>query len=205
MKCAIIAGGTSPDVNFLRSAVSDCDFVICADLGLEYASLASITADVAVGDFDSGAKRGNYKRLVTLPTEKDDTDTMSAARIAVDNRATEAVLLCCTGTRFDHTYANLFVLDYLRENGVDACITDEHNKIFLLKNSTKRIAKQAGYLSVLPFCSVAEGVSISGVKYPLKNANLTSDFPIGVSNEIVEPFACVTVNSGTVAIVLSSD
>ena len=205
MKCAIISGGTAPSVAFLKNAVKDCDFIICADLGLEHASKAGITADIAVGDFDSGAVLDNCKRLVRLPVQKDDTDTMSAARLALESGATQAVLLCCTGTRFDHTYANLFVLDFLRRNGVDARIIDEHNTVFLVDSGKLEIEKERKFLSLLPFCSQAKGVSISGVKYPLENADLGSDFPIGVSNEITRSHAQLSIESGTLAVILSDD
>lgn len=205
MKCAIISGGTAPSVEFLKNAVKDCDFIICADLGLEHACKAGITADIAVGDFDSGAVLDNCKQLVRLPVEKDDTDTMSAARLAVENGATQVVLLCCTGTRFDHTYANLFVLDFLRRNSIDACIKDEHNTVFLVESESIQIEKERKFLSLLPFCSRAKGVSISGVKYPLENATLGSDFPIGVSNEITHSHARLSVASGTLAVILSDD
>lgn len=205
MKCAIISGGTAPSIDFLQEAVRDCDFIICADLGLEYARNAGITADIAVGDFDSGAVLNNCKRLVRLPVKKDDTDTMSAARLAVENKATQAVLICCTGTRFDHTYANLFVLDYLRKNGVDARILDEHNTVFLIASGKAEIEKERKFLSLLPFCSQVKGVSVSGVKYPLDNADLSSDFPIGVSNEITQSHAQLSVKSGTLAVILSDD
>ena len=205
MRCAIISGGTASSKEFLKESVRECDFIICADLGLEYARNAGITADIAVGDFDSGAVLDNSKKIVRLPSEKDDTDTLSAARLAVENKATQVILLCCTGTRFDHTYANLFVLDFLRKSGVDACVIDEHNKIFLLENGVIDIKKERKYLSVLPFCSQAEGVSISGVKYPLENATLGSDFPRGVSNEIIDAVAKISVNRGTLAVILSDD
>ncbi len=46
----------------------------------------------------------------------------------------------------------------------------------------------------------AEGIYEEGVQYPLKDAVLTPDFPLGVSNHILEPEARVTVRKGALAV-----
>ena len=40
------------------------------------------------------------------------------------------------------------------------------------------------------------GVDISGMKYPLTDAMITNDFPIGISNEFTGQEAAVRVRSG---------
>ena len=39
-----------------------------------------------------------------------------------------------------------------------------------------------------------------GFQYPLQDAVLTPEFPLGVSNHIVEPEATITVRRGTLAV-----
>ena len=46
----------------------------------------------------------------------------------------------------------------------------------------------------------AEGVDEVGFQYPLKDAVLTPDFPVGVSNHILEPSAVITVRKGALAV-----
>ena len=46
----------------------------------------------------------------------------------------------------------------------------------------------------------AEGIDETGFQYPLQNAVLTPDFPLGVSNHIVAPEATVTVRCGALAV-----
>ena len=207
MNCAIISGGSISDYGKLGSILSDCDYIICADSGIVHAKQAGFAADIWVGDFDSvPAGEYEYKKRITLPTEKDDTDTMHAARIAVEIGADSVIMLGCTGTRFDHSYANFFVMKFLEDNGVKAKIIDAHNEIFLLINSSVDIKNRSNcFLSVLPFCCTAKGVCEIGTKYPLENATLTAEFPIGVSNEIAEPFATIKVESGCLAVFISHD
>ena len=41
-----------------------------------------------------------------------------------------------------------------------------------------------------------KGVNIRGMKYPLENAVITNDFPIGISNEFLGEEAEVSVEDG---------
>ena len=47
----------------------------------------------------------------------------------------------------------------------------------------------------------ARGVTLTGLFYPLENANLESFFPLGVSNSFVDGTANVSVKSGTLLII----
>ena len=46
----------------------------------------------------------------------------------------------------------------------------------------------------------AEGVSIKGLKYEICDVELTSDFPLGVSNSFVSPQAEISVKNGRLLI-----
>ncbi len=206
MKCAILSGGSVSDYAFVKRLISGCDMLICADSGLSHAQQMRLTPDIVVGDFDSlGEVPEHCRERIILPTEKDDTDTMSAARIAVKRGADEVLLLACTGTRLDHTLGNLFVADFLERHSVRATLIDEHNEVFLTRSAVKVKRRKGCFLSLLPFCCEARGVSISGTKYTLNNATLTSSFPIGVSNEFVADFAEISVTDGTLAVFISRD
>ena len=59
---------------------------------------------------------------------------------------------------------------------------------------------RSGLLSVFCLGDRAEGIAESGVQYPLEDAVLTSDFPLGVSNHILEPEARISVQKGALAV-----
>ena len=64
--------------------------------------------------------------------------------------------------------------------------------------------KRIGYsLSAFSMTDEVTGLCESGVKYPLDNAVLTNNFPLGVSNEIVEDFAVISFKSGILFVCLS--
>ena len=62
--------------------------------------------------------------------------------------------------------------------------------------------KWQGYLSLFCFGERAEGVTIRDMKYLLDSAVLTNEFPIGVSNEFIGKAGRVSVEKGTLLIVV---
>ena len=80
--CAIISGGEYAPLSEIEKA----DFLICCDKGYAYARQNSLTPDLLIGDFDSyQAPLPDDIPTVTLPHEKDDTDTLYAVRTALQN------------------------------------------------------------------------------------------------------------------------
>ena len=206
MKAIIISGGQVRDDGFVKELALSGDMLICADSGVMNALRLGLHADICVGDFDSSTPPEDAAtEWVTLPTEKDDTDTMSAARISVERGADEVLILAGTGTRLDHTVGNLSVLEFLRQRGIKARLIDENNQVFLAGEGTYFIPKAEGeFLSLLPFCSQPV-ISVSGVKYPLERKLLPTDQPLGVSNVILNNEATLKVEKGVVAVFLSRD
>lgn len=206
MNGVLFAGGSVGDYTAAKEAVRSADIILCADSGILHAEKIGVVPDVWVGDLDSVDEKHECVDFVKLPTEKDDTDTMSAARILVEKGVTSVRMFGCTGTRLDHTYANLFVLKFLLDNGVKATIEDEHNKVFLLPCGKHSVDAQCGcFLSLLPFCCEVNGLRISGVKYPLNDHTLCDSFPLGVSNQIINKRCEIEFKNGTLAVFLSND
>lgn len=198
--CTIICG--APCESFPKNEVEG--FVIAADKGLDYAVSAGITPDLAVGDFDSAEKLvPSRTELVKFPPEKDDTDALIAAKIALQRGFTQIKFLCALGGRLDHTLANLQMIFRLKRQGIAAELLGDGERAFFLENESRLIPKFNGYLSVFAYEQTAL-LSEIGVKYPLQNFRIANDFPLGVSNEITADAAEITAHSGAVLVVLHS-
>ncbi len=207
MRCIIFSGADIDDYDFVASFLRSDDFVICADSGLRHTEMLEVLPDLIIGDFDSLGKIPNLGcEIITLPCEKDDTDTFAAAEKAVEKGVDEVLIFGAIGTRFDHTLANIAVLEYLYKNGIIARIIDSHNDIMLVKNNSTKLKKQCGcFLSLIPLDERLVGVTVSGVKYPLENADIDRFKTLTVSNEINSDYAEITVKSGAVLIIVSRD
>ena len=58
-----------------------------------------------------------------------------------------------------------------------------------------------GYLSLFCLGKDATGVQISGTKYTLQNASLSSGFPLGVSNQFIGEPSQISVEDGTLLLI----
>ena len=198
--CAVISGGEYSGLNGIEKA----DYVIACDKGYEYAIKNDITPDILVGDFDSysGVIPDNIP-VLDLPVEKDDTDTLAALRHALSLGYGEIVIYCALGGRTDHMLANIQAAAFAVKNGATVHILGTKTEITVLSGSKIIIPQKAGHsLSVFSITDKSDGVTISGVKYPLTNAEISNTFPIGVSNEWIGN-AEISVKNGILAIVIS--
>ena len=207
-RCVILAAGKISDYDALRPLVAGGAFVICADGGYRHAAAFGIVPQLFIGDGDS-CPPGEITadEVIRLPREKDDTDTLFCAREGVRRGYCDFLILGATrGPRLDHLFANFCVLDFLLTQGAFGRMADEYSEIQMIENTRRRFSRQEGVmLSVFPFGGAASGVTLRGVKYPLTDATLTSDFPIGVSNAFVPSaeYAEIEVKSGKLLIFMT--
>lgn len=203
-KCVII--GSAPCEN--DDAFSEIDransFVICADGGLDIALRHNITPNLIIGDFDSvQTEIPKDIETIQLQIEKDDTDMMAAIRVGLKRDFRDFVLLGALGGRFDHSFANLCVLQYLAAQGCKAMIAGEGCRIFLLNGGRLSLSKLKGRtVSVFPFGTFSCTVTYDGLKYPLTEVRLCADYPLGVSNVIESDDARIIVHDGNALIIV---
>lgn len=203
-RCVVI--GPMP-INFdLKKMISEDDFVFCADGGYLQAEKLGIEPNVIIGDFDSSNKPENTKAFViTLPVEKDDTDSHYIAKQIVNNGYTDALLCGVTGGRIEHTFAMLQTLKFLAENNVNATIVDENSQLIVIKDGNITIPNMENkYFSVFSLDTVCYKVSVTGGKYNAADVDLFNNFPIGVSNEFIGNPVKISVEKGTLLIIITN-
>ena len=199
-RCFIFAAGTFYG---LRERPVPGDFVIAADAGYRTCRQAGIVPDLLLGDFDSMDQPDDFKNVERSPVEKDDTDTMLAVKTGLARGCTEFYIYGGTGgKRLDHTLANLQTLLFLRRRGVRGWLYDDDFVWTVMENESLTVEKTVEWGLFSAFClgDRAEGVDEKGFQYPLSDAVLTPEFPVGVSNHILEPTATITVRRGALAV-----
>jgi thiamine pyrophosphokinase len=176
------------------------DLVIAADAG--YKQLGGIKPHLVVGDFDSLGYVPREESVVELPVRKDDTDALFAVKLGLSRGFRRFVLLGSVGGRLDHTLANIQALAYLTTRGARGVLVGESEKITMLQNgSLNFFGTPEGIVSVFAYGGTATGVTEENLAYPLDRATVTTDFPIGVSNEFTNQSARITVEEGCLLIV----
>ena len=174
------------------------DLVIAADGGYATLSKFGVAPHLVVGDFDSLGSIPNHPHVHQLPCEKDDTDIGYALKVALERGYTRFVLLGGVGGRMDHTIANLQLLGYLSQHGAVGILIGNGQAATVITNSSFAFPEtMSGYCSVFCQSGTARGVTLEGLKYSLSGAELTSGFPLGVSNEFIGTPALVRVEDGS--------
>ncbi len=194
--CSIICGARSGALPEKPEGL-----IICADRGLDHALAAGLVPDIVVGDFDSAdSQPPEGVRVIRTVPEKDDTDTILACEVAIDEGCDEIRLYCALGGRTDHTIANIQTMEMMRRRGVNVTIVGEGERIYLAHEREVAIPKFRGYVSVFSYgedCTVSE----YGMKYGLVRYRLDNSYPLGVSNEVAEDVGRIIVHAGTALIV----
>lgn len=210
-KCIIIGAG---DLTMGEIALGEEDLCIAVDGGLSYCPVLNIEPDVIIGDFDSVSEQEKEAieelkeqiphRIIQLPQEKDDTDMLAALKYGLEQGYTDFRIYAGTGGRFDHTLANIQCLLYLKNHGATGYLVDGTGMILVLQNESVGFRKELeGYLSLFAMGKEAKGVTIQGMKYPLKRHTLTNDFPVGISNEFIGEAATISVEDGELVCMIS--
>ncbi|WP_347488434.1 thiamine diphosphokinase [Desulfoscipio sp. XC116] len=209
MRCVILTGGKVDNLQWLARALAQADRLICVDSGAGYAAALGIVPQIIIGDMDSidhSLLENYYRQGVVIkeyPPEKDDTDTALALREVLSEHPDEVVILGATGTRFDHTLANVHLLRVALENHVSARIIDEYNEISLLAPRQPAVVKgrPGDEFSLLPLTEKVTGVCVQGARWPLRDAAFSIGNPYGISNRLVGDAAEITIASGLMLLI----
>ncbi|MBQ3181558.1 MAG: thiamine diphosphokinase, partial [Clostridia bacterium] len=183
--------------------INKYDLIIAADSGYLSARSVGVVPDVFIGDFDSVLKEEICaKKIISLNPVKDKTDTQEAIDYAISEGAKEITILGALGKRTDHTIANIHLLKYAHDLGAKAEILDIDTYIALVTDELSVEKKIGCCLSLLPLTDCL-GVSVSGVFYPLNNADMPVGNPYGISNEFTDDTAKISVKSGELLVIVT--
>ena len=201
-RCVIIGGGDC-SAEILKNNILTDDFIICADSGFDIAIESGFVPDLLVGDFDSIIAVPNNVDKITLPVEKDVTDTLAAFNEGVKRGFNCFVLFGGTGGRFEHTFANISLMANASKSGMIFVIVDDKHIFRSITNSLISIErKENQQVSVFAFGSRAFGVTLKGFHYPLCDYTLDPfNGALGTSNDIVEEYGEISVSNGTLIII----
>ncbi|WP_028590796.1 thiamine diphosphokinase [Paenibacillus massiliensis] len=188
------------------------DFIIGADRGALYLMQHHIPIHLAVGDFDSILPEQLHQiedyaeRLLACDAvDKDLTDTELAIKLALEQQPDEILLLGATGTRMDHTLANIQLLMQVLQHRIPCSIKDSNNYIMLTDSLLEVKSMGYPYISLLPLSSEVTGITLKGFQYPLVDATLKLGQSLGISNHLAGDAGLVTICSGVLLVIQSRD
>lgn len=196
------------DQEFIQKMVDASDYLICADAGQVIAQKFGIKPDCVIGDFDSTDEEVHFDcKYITYPVEKDITDAEACVLHCIDEGIDDVCFLGGIGGRLDHTLGALSLLVKYKDAVGRMRLVDKKNSVELLENGSMIIEADEMYrfFSVIPVYEKISGVSISGAKYPLDSVEMVKASTLGISNEVADSEAVVSIENGLAYIVRSSD
>jgi thiamine pyrophosphokinase len=205
-RCVIITARVESTIAAALRTEDD-DFILCADGGWDRAAAEHIKPDAIIGDFDSAGARARVApgvRVLSFPSEKDDTDTMLALKYGFDAGFSDFVVVGGMSGRFDHSIANLQTAAYCLDRGGRILLVDKSNRATMTDEDEFVLQPAEGfYFSLFSWSEHCTGVDIENAKYSLRNALLTQGFPLGVSNEFKDGPVTIRKETGRLLIILS--
>ena len=226
MKHVLVVSGGEANIDFIRDYIRTLSFdkVFAVDKGLEVLYKLDIVPDIIIGDFDSADssileiydRKISSKLLDTVklshPVMKDESDTELAIDKAVSDGAQKITIIGATGKRLDHALANIGILIKLAADNIECEIIDEYNRIRLIDSDYGinemiiEADEQFGkYISLIPIKECIKNVTLSGVLYPLDNADVKWGSSLTVSNQITNKAARIFVGDGAALLIESRD
>lgn len=217
MNCVIISGGTLDENRTpswsrqIQVLLKTADLIVAADSGASHLKKNGFLPHVIIGDLDSidpdtlAYFQKNQVPVHAHSSRKNSTDTQLCIEYARSKGATRFTLLAATGTRLDHTLANILLLLPLADAGIPARILDEKNELQVVTDRVDLTGTPGDLVSLIPLTPTVRGVTLKGLSYPLENHTLVMGSTLGVSNFFSGTAAQIFIQSGTLLVVRSKD
>lgn len=201
-RCVIVGGADINNYEYIRSTLRQNDYVIFCDSGLKHLEALQVQPGLIVGDFDSHDNPHLTVETIVLPCEKDDTDTVYAVKEAVKRGFDDFLLIGVVGARLDHTLGNVSILLYLDSLEKRGCIIDDYSEMEIVSEKPVSVTNDYSFFSLLNITGCAKGITITGAKYPLTDAEISCEYQYGVSNEVLPgETAVVSVKCGKLLLI----
>jgi len=210
MRAIIFANGQMKNLSPTVIPIQAEDLIIAADGGLRFCTMHDIVPHLIVGDLDSvdHTQLKDIKKqgceIIQYPVDKDATDLELSITAALNRGAQEILILSALGGRWDMTFSNILLMASDLVDGVHVRLLDGTQEIFCIKGAAKvmLIDRDGANLSLLPLSPSVNGITLKGMKYPLKNESLCLGTSRGLSNIVLNSRATILVDQGILLAVL---
>ncbi len=200
----IFANGELPNIEKARALITADDYIICADGGTRHALALGLKPSVIVGDLDSVTdvelRKANAK-IIQFPRDKNETDLELALNVALEQKPTSIRIIAALGNRLDQTIGNLVPLSDHRLSTLDVRLDDGVEEVFFCRDHCRVEGRGGDIVSLIPWNGDVKGIQTNGLRWQLNNETLNSDKTRGISNEMMDDVAEVSIESGLLLIV----
>lgn len=208
-RAVIFVNGSIPELDKVRQLILPGDTLLAANGGTQHALALGLTPSIIIGDLDSLAGE-DLRKLEATGTEirshsrdKNETDFELALTYAVKAGFREILVIAALGKRLDQTLGNLALLTDPALDGLDVRVDDGVEQAFFVRTRTSIAGRPGDVVSLLPWGGEATNVSTDGLRWPLRGETLHPYKTRGISNELLDKIASVSLKSGLLLVVHS--
>jgi len=207
-RTVIVVAGGGVAARPLPGPLPDGATVIAADGGVDRALALGLHVDLAIGDFDSISSEGLAAvevagaRVERHPPDKDATDLELALDAAIALDPARIVVIGSGGGRLDHLLGSVLLLGLERYASAEIDAYLGTARIHIVHSSRTLTGTPGELVSLAPLHGAADGVTTRGLVYPLSSETLAAGSSRGISNLFETEAAAVTLERGTIAVVL---
>ena len=201
---ALVGAGPFNEGHFAKEAFG---FVLAADGGYAHLAGHGLAPDFALGDFDSLGYVPADVPCEIHPTMKDASDTaLALAWLKARDYEAVAVYGVLGGQRPEHTFAALASLARAASEGLRVVAVGEEHMVWAIHSDSQiqgcleLPALQEGFVSLFAFGGPVAGLSVQGLKYETRGADLRPDSTLGLSNEFCGVPSRITLEAGTLLV-----
>jgi thiamine pyrophosphokinase len=201
-RALVFANGILSDLNAAFSLIQPGDHLVAADGGALHLKAMGLRPHLLVGDLDSlPAEDVEVLRLAGVevrryPAEKDETDLELAILAALEVGCRELRIIAALGGRLDQTLGNIGLLALPELADLDVRLDDGQEEVLLIRGRAALRGQKGETVSLLPWGQAVEGITTTGLRYPLYGETLYPERSRGISNEMLGTHAQVSVERG---------
>jgi thiamine pyrophosphokinase len=202
-EAVIFANGDLCEPDTAHRVAQQADLVIAADGGAQHCRALGLIPQIIVGDMDSLAAPTRAElehagtRFEVHPAHKDETDLELAILTAIREGAQSATVFGALGARWDQSLANLLLLAHPAFASLALRLVHGADTFWIVRHHTTVRGVPGDRLSLVPLTGDVEGLTLTGLEYPLTDGTLRFGYTTGISNTLVAAEATIAVRKGT--------
>ncbi len=224
----VLAGGAPMPADgdaAIAAALDGAALTVAADGGIAHAHRLDRDVHVLVGDLDSvtdaalARARTAGTRVIRHPADKDATDLELALALVADAAGTtvdgddarrvpaepDVWVVGGAGGRTDHLVGHLLLLTAPRFAGLRLHCRWGAATLDVVRGGATVHGRAGDTVSLFALHGPADGVTTTGLRFPLTGARLAAGTTLGLSNRMLADTATVAVADGVVAVVRPGD
>ncbi len=195
-KALLICNGEN-DSALLKRLAREADFILTADAGADAALQAGVMPDAVIGDLDSvspACRRALNNTPFIHITRQDNTDFAKAMLWLARKKYASCAVAGAAGKRMDFTIGNILAA-FTFAKKMSVIFYGKGWRMLPLVHGGKFTARAGARLSLIPF-TACRGITLKGLKFPLKNASWKAGQTTGTSNEVLSENFEILFTSG---------